>query len=202
MLHEEGLHHGRRAANFQDLRGLRFGRWTVLHEVAPRGRETCWRCRCECGREKDVLSRTLRAGRSRGCGHHPKPTASVRRGAGHPSWRGELASTEAGHARARRRYPLGACVRCGRPATDRHHKDADPLNNEPSNVEVLCRRCHMETDGRLEAFISARLARPPKGPQPCQDCGRPCKPRRKGRCEPCYYRSRKHGVIRNEDSPV
>lgn len=53
-------------------------------------------------------------------------------------------------------YQLGLCERCGKAATDRHHKDANTGNNEASNIEMLCRRCHMEIDGRLAAN-SARL---------------------------------------------
>ncbi len=27
---------------------------------------------------------------------------------------------------------------------ERHHKDRDPTNNDPSNIEVLCQNCHKE----------------------------------------------------------
>jgi len=32
---------------------------------------------------------------------------------------------------------------------DRHHVDGNPNNNHRSNVRFLCRRCHMDDDGRL-----------------------------------------------------
>lgn len=47
-------------------------------------------------------------------------------------------------------YPeLGICERsgCSAPAVDRHHKDRDTWNNERSNIEFLCRRCHTITHG-------------------------------------------------------
>jgi hypothetical protein len=44
------------------------------------------------------------------------------------------------------------CDRCGKPGRDRHHRDGNTLNNEPENIECLCRRCHMEIDGRLARF--------------------------------------------------
>jgi hypothetical protein len=57
---------------------------------------------------------------------------------------------EQGRRRARRRKPLGQCERCATAkATDVHHVDDDPLNNEPGNLLALCRRCHMTLDGRL-----------------------------------------------------
>jgi hypothetical protein len=65
------------------------------------------------------------------------------------------AIAESGRYRARRIFPsLGSCERCGRPATDRHHKDADPTNNSAGNVAMLCRSCHMKADGRLDRLIA------------------------------------------------
>lgn len=57
----------------KDLTGQRFGRWTVLERV-PLGRETSngerhgWRCRCDCGTERTVVTRSLTDGSSRSCG--------------------------------------------------------------------------------------------------------------------------------------
>lgn len=57
----------------------------------------------------------------------------------------------AGGRRAKRRKKLGKCERCRkRPATDRHHKDANKFNNSPSNLMGLCRKCHMIIDGRIK----------------------------------------------------
>lgn len=61
----------------------------------------------------------------------------------HPAYKGDAAKR--GNHRARVRYPdLGACQRCGEPAELRHHVDEDTLNNEPENIEFLCRPCHVE----------------------------------------------------------
>lgn len=63
---------------------------------------------------------------------------------------------EAGREFARRWFSLPAvCRRCGQaPPRDRHHQDANPHNNDPSNIDFLCRRCHQETDGRIEMLRS------------------------------------------------
>lgn len=59
----------------------------------------------------------------------------------------------AGRRRAQRMYPvIGACIRCGAGKAERHHVDGNTLNNRSSNIAVLCRKCHMELDGRLEEF--------------------------------------------------
>ena len=67
----------------------------------------------------------------------------------HYRWKGDAAKPAAGRDRARDLFPLGPCERCGKPGVDRHHKDENTLNNGPENIQILCRRCHMEVDGRL-----------------------------------------------------
>ena len=47
------------------LKGQEFGNWTVLEDL-PDGR--CL-CRCSCGKEREVLARSLRTGKSTSCGH-------------------------------------------------------------------------------------------------------------------------------------
>lgn len=52
-----------------DLTGQRFGRWTVLGEAGKdKGRDIYWKCRCDCGIEKEVSGIALRWNRSKSCG--------------------------------------------------------------------------------------------------------------------------------------
>lgn len=55
-----------------DITNQVFGKWTVLYKTDKRNVNggVYWHCRCECGREKDILSQSLRAGRSLSCGNH------------------------------------------------------------------------------------------------------------------------------------
>lgn len=53
---------------FVDLTGMKFNRWTALYRVANRGTELAWKCRCDCGKEKDVRQTGLRTGTSKSCG--------------------------------------------------------------------------------------------------------------------------------------
>ncbi len=62
-----------------------------------------------------------------------------------------------GHQRASRLYERpDACQRCGEPARETrsnavihiHHKDRNPLNNEPTNIEFLCPPCHRLEHGQ------------------------------------------------------
>lgn len=122
-----------------------------------------------------------------------------------PGWKGEEAGEDAGRARARAAYALGSCERCGRPGTDRHHKDGDTLNNDPGNIEILCRRCHMKADGRLDKFVE--MANWPKPHlltevTPCVVCGQPFKPLRKGRCRRCALYFYLRGIERPTEFPA
>jgi len=50
-----------------------------------------------------------------------------------------------GRYRARAQTNVECCERCGRAGRlDVHHKDGDPTNNAPENLEVLCRGCHLK----------------------------------------------------------
>jgi len=51
-----------------DLTGKRFGRLTVIARVGSRKSHAIWRCRCDCGTERAVLSSNLRCGASASCG--------------------------------------------------------------------------------------------------------------------------------------
>lgn len=82
---------------------------------------------------------------------HVQRKAAAVKGERNGQWTGDAASWNAGHLRALRLYPdPGPCAKCGRKPAERHHKDGNHANNDPSNIEFLCRRCHMEADGRLD----------------------------------------------------
>lgn len=135
-------------------------------------------------------------------GGEPAMTQSTRGRSGpdNPGWRGDEARSETKRARAHRLYPdLGDCEECGKPATDRHHKDGNTGNNDRLNLAFLCRRCHMVVDGRLASLAALASQPKTKSPaRPCINCGRMAKPLRKGRCGACNEYLRKRGVERPE----
>lgn len=54
---------------FIDLTGQRFGRLYVLHEAGRSDSgKVLWRCRCDCGNEKNTVGGDLRSGRTTSCG--------------------------------------------------------------------------------------------------------------------------------------
>ena len=137
-----------------------------------------------------------RKGNRRGW-HLRGPNKPIVRGKDVYCWKGDGASDGTKRARAQRSIPLGPCEKCGKLGVDRHHRDGDTGNNRRSNIAILCRRCHMEEDGRLQSFaaLTPVAAQPPK---PCIVCGQPYKPLRNGRCANCDAYLRRHGVERSE----
>lgn len=86
----------------------------------------------------------------------------------------------AAYKRTKRRYPtLGPCERCGAEGENRHHRDRNPANTEPDNIEILCVRCH-------------RKEHPPRFTVgPCVDCGKETRTRLSVvRCRKCNQRRR------------
>ena len=55
-----------------------------------------------------------------------------------------MASWMTEHWRARKICPPRPCVTCGAAKAEVHHKDDDWHNNQPSNLERLCRSCHIK----------------------------------------------------------
>lgn len=79
---------------------------------------------------------------------------SQKMGTNNPNWKGEKCGRRSGNCRARRLYlKCQPCIICGAHNGERHHKDGDTLNNSPANIVFLCRRHHMEADGRLARLI-------------------------------------------------
>jgi uncharacterized protein YlaI len=81
--------------------------------------------------------------------------------------------------------PLGKnCEMCGATESlDRHHKDENPLNNEPSNVMTLCDACHTKLH-----WATGKKAKPKTL---CVVCGAAAKGR--GYCLKHFQRFKKYG---------
>jgi hypothetical protein len=77
-------------------------------------------------------------------------------GPDHPNWSGEEGRSDAtGRRRARQRFPLTACEVCGRSPNEtrieHHHKDGNPRNNAPDNVQILCSKDHKAAERARKA---------------------------------------------------
>jgi DNA modification methylase len=68
------------------------------------------------------------------------------------AWRCRIDHAAAEHAPSVNLNRLARARKCGAVRGERHHRDGDTSNNDPANIAVVCRRCHMAADGRLDAF--------------------------------------------------
>lgn len=121
------------------------------------------------------------------------------RGERHYAWRGDRASNGAKRTRARALYVAEQCEICHATPAERHHVDSNPGNNEASNVQVLCRKCHMIVDGRLEALrevAKKNAVLHKKPPRPCENCGKKATIFRRGECPRCAEYRRRHAKAR------
>ena len=69
-----------------------------------------------------------------------------------PHWKGGVSLP-----RARKRYRKDYCERCDNTLRlEMHHKDRDQKNNDPSNLETLCKSCHKKEHINAKAMASTR----------------------------------------------
>ena len=183
----------------------RFSWLVTIKQVEPGHRGvTRWLVLCDCGVEKVVGQAGLRNESVKSCGRcsqrGPKPWT---RGENHYAWKGDEANSVTKRQRADNAREWGPCQKCGRRGTDRHHKDGDPGNNVPGNLEVLCRRCHMSEDGRLDRFKEAgarHLANLRERVLPsCVNCGDPVRNGGHGRCHTCHFYRWRTGADRTAE---
>lgn len=60
-----------------ELKGLTFGKLTVLRRVGSRKGASLWLCACECGNEVEVIGERLKAGETKSCGHKVRRICSI-----------------------------------------------------------------------------------------------------------------------------
>jgi len=58
----------KRANNFIDITGQKFGRLTVVEFVEVRKNKSYWKCKCDCGKEKITVNNSLKKGNTKSCG--------------------------------------------------------------------------------------------------------------------------------------
>lgn len=99
-------------------------------------------------------------GQKKGYKQSPEHIAKrIKRGKEHPNYKDTI-TEKSGRSRALRMYPdIGPCVICGSCRSERHHKDGDTTNNAESNILIICRKCHMNKDGRMQKFIELSKTR-------------------------------------------
>lgn len=167
-----------------------FGNWTVKEELPGNMRL----CQCVCGELRIVKAATLMNGTSTGCYCNRREVCS--RGEDHYAWKGNAANPSTKRHRCQKAYAIDKCELCSAKATDRHHVDGDTGNNARTNIQFLCRRCHMSVDGRLErlkAIGKENAIANKKPPRPCVNCKKLVTKIWHGQCHTCDVYERRTG---------
>ncbi len=86
-------------------------------------------------------------------------TGKANAGEANGNWKGALAASRTtNYSRTHRLFPLDGheceTPSCTELATDRHHQDESTANNVRSNIEFLCRSCHLKEHYRRGRFVS------------------------------------------------
>ena len=90
------------------------------------------------------------------------------------------------HQRARKMVGI-ACEHCQTETSLHvHHRDGNPSNNDPQNLQTLCASCHLKMHWRERR----KTLKPRK---PCLHCDQPS--RKLGMCQKHYQRFRKYGDV-------
>lgn len=101
-----------------EMRGRRFGRWTVVERAGSKAGRATWLCICDCGTTAVRSGKVLRAGRTRSCGCSTRmdTTAKVTYGTAHQRLR-------------RKRGPASTyiCADCPAPATNWSYNHSEAM---------------------------------------------------------------------------
>lgn len=60
--------------NFINIQGRRFGKLVVIERSNKKANCAIWKCKCDCGNEKEIMSTSLRNGCTKSCGCGMKKT--------------------------------------------------------------------------------------------------------------------------------
>lgn len=86
-------------------------------------------------------------------------------------FQGDNVTPHGARGRAKKVKPIDQCERCGsEEQIERHHRDRDPYNNTPENVEVLCKPCHVAEHATGLCRKGHALYRMPSGGLRCREC--------------------------------
>jgi len=142
-----------------DLKGLKINKLIVLYRSENIGKESIWMCRCDCGKTKPIYGRQLRSGKVIDCGcGKSKRHAKSKWGHLNPNYKKDIKEQSA-RDRAEKWFKNRPCQICGSINSEIHHIDGIPSNNKLSNIMFVCRKHHMEIDGRLKKISVLNLNR-------------------------------------------
>lgn len=140
------------------LEGKKKGYFTVVRRYGKEKRGVVWLCKCECGSIRKYTSSRLNS-KIGSCGcKKVELCRKAKLESKNPNWTGSRVGYCALHEWVRERLVQPKkCPNCGK--NPKHKRGLDLANisqkykRDLLDWEWLCRKCHMQKDGRLSAFI-------------------------------------------------
>lgn len=139
----------RKAHNFIDLSGHRFGRLVVVSRLENlKDGRAVWLCRCDCGIIKSIRAHDLRSGQTKSCGclfldkarSQPKGEKSTSWKGGHKTAQGYIVIGKGEGRLAHRRVMEEVLGRKLKKYETVHHKNGIRDDNRPENLELWSSR--------------------------------------------------------------
>ena len=148
----------------RSLTGQRFSRLVVGARIGG-----TYECLCDCGKTAVVDRGNLTSGNTKSCGCL---RSICKQGSLNPSWKGNTVSYNALHEWVRSRYVKpDLCEHCAAAPPHDLANISGRYLRELRDWWYLCRRCHMEIDGRNQKLRDSGRSRKIYIP-PCAYCGK------------------------------
>ena len=131
-----------------DLFGKRFGKLTVILKTDKRtnDRHIMWFVVCDCGNYRTISSHDLIKGHTKSCGCNRKGINLAEKNG---VWKGDTVGHGGLHAWIKNRKPKPEfCENCYLTEPYDLANISGEYIRDPDDYEWLCRKCHMEKDGR------------------------------------------------------
>lgn len=135
---------------FENIVNKKFGKLTPIKSIGIKyDNRIYWLCKCDCGNVNEVSIKNLKSGAVKSCGCSRK---KINRGAKQGLWKGDRVSYKGLHLWLRNNYKNqkpSLCENCKKPKILELSNKSGKYKRDINDFEWLCRRCHMEKDGRI-----------------------------------------------------
>lgn len=175
--------------NRTSLTGQKIGCWLVGKKVEPTPKSGVrYECICSCGTNRHVERANLVKGTTKSCGCERRRKLKLTTEDKNHNWKGNNVGYTALHGWIRSRMPhKNICEQCKKTCSPDLANISQKYIRDLSDWEWLCRKCHMEKDGRLKKLHN-RVEKPPIV---CPRCERTRKHCALGLCKSCYSNLKK-----------
>lgn len=144
--------------NAKNLVNRNFGSLLVMSRLKPEHGHLMWLCLCDCGKIITVSTGNLLHRKQKSCGCvRDRKLSKIMLGDKNPNWKGNDVGYSGVHSWIKRRKPKPLfCECCGNIQPFDLANISNEYKRDVDDFRWVCRKCHMEEDGRLDALANYR----------------------------------------------